>query len=496
MSTVVPVPPELESFIRSHNAQTLLIRGPPGSGKTMLSFALLRAFPGRRIYASLRVDRPILFKQFPWLADLPPGELDVIDTAEQTDHVTDRGQFERKELLLSHPDEAKELQEFHWLPKAVQAAWVLASDEKPTMIVFDSWDAIIDQYFERTSGPAESYPGRAEIERLLISRMMKKQNVSLVLVLERDSPSILDYIVHGIVETSRRLEGGRLERWLSLPKLRGTPIPVDTYPFTLAGGRFTAIMPTYPSTFLFQNPVPDPTPGVPGQWPGSTDYADVFGRLLPGRVTMIALASSVPRELPGVIMAPMLLQTIGGGGRALFFAAPTLDPEDIFAQGDNLIAQHGVSPNFRVMTSAPLAAGPAKSSGMFVPFHWSKTVPSVPIPDDEEFLRATPAPTGQNLIVLYISGLLAAAENAGVTIGHGFLTSFATALFPEAPVHILIFGRDGEPYFEKFSPICETLIDVRYTNGRVFLSGHRPYSAPLVLSYEGHKEPFRLTPIV
>jgi KaiC/GvpD/RAD55 family RecA-like ATPase len=76
MSSVVRVPPELDAFLRLQPPQSLLIRGPPGSGKTMLSLALVEGFPGRRVYVSLRVSREGLLEQIPWLGKIPPGELE------------------------------------------------------------------------------------------------------------------------------------------------------------------------------------------------------------------------------------------------------------------------------------------------------------------------------------------------------------------------------------------------------------------------------------
>jgi hypothetical protein len=49
---------------------------------------------------------------------------------------------------------------------------------------------------------------------------------------------------------------------------------------------------------------------------------------------------------------------------------------------------------------------------------------------------------------------------------------------------------------QSVNPVSETLIKVRYSNGRVFVSGHRPYSAPLILSHEDPPEPYRLTPVL
>jgi len=496
MSSAVPIPPELESFFDSPDPQTLLIRGPPGSGKTMLALALMESFQGRCIYVSLRVTRAALLAQFPWLSSVSPKDIEVVDAAEQSDRVQDRARLERPKLLVAQPTEAKDLEEFLWLPKAVQSAWSSAGGVDPTMIVIDSWDAVIDQYFERTAASGESAPSRAEIERLLVGRMMRRKNLSLVLVLERDTLSVLDYMVHGIAETSRRLVEGRLERWLSLPKLRGTAIPVDTYPFTLARGRFTAITPALIRDFVIRAPLADPHPEDPGQWPGSTDYAEAFGRLGPGRMTLIELDSAAPREISRVMLGPMMIQTLQIGGRGLLLTVPSIDPEDTFASVKDLIAPEVLSDRLRVMTTVPLVPGVLKSSGIIVPFRWTTTGVPVPVPEDERFLTGAQGSNEANLIVVYLSGLEAAAEAAGVSVGHGTLSVLAATVFPRGTVHVVVLARSGDPMIQAVNPVSETLIKVRYSNGRVFVSGHRPYSAPLILSHEDPPEPYRLTPVL
>jgi hypothetical protein len=430
---------------------------------------------------------------------LPPEGIEIVDVSEETAHVQDRGRPAGKDELLSHRDEAQDLDEFLWLPPAVQSAWSKTNAKPPTMVVLDSWDAIIDQYFERVVGPGEPIPSRSEIERILIKRMTKG-NISLVLVLERETPSTLDYQVDGIVETSRLLKEGRLERWLSIQKLRGVAVSVDTYPFTLTGGRFAAITPAGLGAFdRIHAPVKDPSPQDPGLWPGSTDYAEAFGRLLPYALTLLDFDSAVPREVSRAISAPMIIQAIQGGGRTLVIGPPSLEPEDSYISITDHLSTDAVRSRLRVMSAIPRHYRTEGMPELVIPFdriRWTKAGPSVPVPDDSEFLQAAPQTADQpNLVVAYLSGLEAMAEAAGVPVAHGILPALAETVFPRGQVHVIALGRSDDPVLSTMGPDFRNIIDVQYSNGRVFFSGRRPYVPPRILSGEGNTEPYRLTRI-
>jgi hypothetical protein len=466
----------------------------------MLSMALMEAFPGRRVYVSLRATRASLLAQVPWLEKIPPGQVEVIDTSAELDQVQDHtGGGSTSAALLTNHAEARDLSEFLWLPKAVQAAWSVTDPVRPTLMVFDSWDAVVDQYFERPPKAADETPSRFEVERLLLARM-HRSNISLVLVLERDTPSVLDYQVTGLVETYRRTEEGRLERWLSLSKLRGVPIETDTYPFTLAHGRFAAITPTRSGhRYTLEAPAPDPNPEADGLWPGSTDFANGFGRLRFGAVTLLELDSAVPREISRVLLGPMIVQTLRLGGRVLVVPPPSFDPDDAYVGVRKHVAREMVRAQLRVISTIPLSLEPSDAPEVFVPFQrigWTKSGPPVPLPEDPDFLEAAQDSRKPSMVIAYLSGLQALTQAANVPLNRGVLAAMARAVFPRSPTHVAVVARTGDPLFPEISPVSELHIRLRGPHGRIFLNGHRPYLAPLVLTQDNGVEPYHLAQIL
>lgn len=87
MGASLHLPIELTQFLGRPAPQTLLIRGAPGTGRTMLALELLDAFPGRRIYVTSRVGRSDLDLDFPTLLrSTHDGPITVVDlTAEGSD---------------------------------------------------------------------------------------------------------------------------------------------------------------------------------------------------------------------------------------------------------------------------------------------------------------------------------------------------------------------------------------------------------------------------
>ncbi|MBC8521858.1 MAG: hypothetical protein H8D26_07725 [Methanomicrobia archaeon] len=205
------IPPELEDALSAGKGYSLLVKGEPGTGKTMLAFEILDEFGGENaIYLSSRVSLPAIHSQFPWLEERA-GFVSVVDATK---------------LYIS----SKAFPRLRPLTDVLQRK--MEEVEKPATLVIDSWEAIASEAKEGKIASLE-----AAITDL-VRNYATQYKMNLILISERLDTTPLDYIVDGIVELSRITVHYRRAREMVIKKLRGIRIDQHKYGFTLDGGRF------------------------------------------------------------------------------------------------------------------------------------------------------------------------------------------------------------------------------------------------------------------
>ncbi len=87
MSTVLDLPTVVYSFLDRPAPQSLLIRGPPGTGQSTLASDLLEHFRDSRCLISGRVNGPELRREFSWMTQ--NGNIHLIDAAGRAGRLKD-----------------------------------------------------------------------------------------------------------------------------------------------------------------------------------------------------------------------------------------------------------------------------------------------------------------------------------------------------------------------------------------------------------------------
>jgi KaiC/GvpD/RAD55 family RecA-like ATPase len=61
--------PEIVNFFEERYGKTLVIKGTPGSGKTVFALTMLSMLKRDGVYLSTRVDPDTLYMLFPWIKE-------------------------------------------------------------------------------------------------------------------------------------------------------------------------------------------------------------------------------------------------------------------------------------------------------------------------------------------------------------------------------------------------------------------------------------------
>jgi len=279
------LPKELTDFLSQGN-NILLIKGNPGTGKTILSLELLKYFQENRngIYVSTRVTSERLFTQLPWLEEVVKPE-----------HVLE---VPKKGITITDAKMKK-------YPTSFEHVYDLAMRVDNPMIVLDSWEGIV-----RDLGP-EGAGGALGLLESLISN----KNVNIIFVSETPEQTTLDYLADGVIFLSSKEMEGRCIRCLTLNKIRGVEIKQHRYVFTLNDGRFRCFKPfskLLPAIMVRSEPLADPDKDHISSGIQDLDYI-LDGGYKKGSLNLFELGYGVGLNILKSILYPILINHLNLG---------------------------------------------------------------------------------------------------------------------------------------------------------------------------------------
>ncbi|MCI4349624.1 MAG: hypothetical protein L3J93_05360, partial [Thermoplasmata archaeon] len=385
-----------------------------------------------------------------------------------------------------------------WLPAPLQAAWSKAGDRKPAMIVVDSWDAFVEEFADAAYFAGGPRPDRAQLERIVL-RQVYRGTTHVVLVLERHEETQLDYLVNGIVEMRREDHDGNLERWLSLPKLRGVRIEFSSYPFTLEGARFQCITPV-PGGYRLERVAvePDPIHDASTLWPGSQDFETAFGRLPAGSATVIEVDPGVPEASYEVLVYPIMLNVLKKWGRVLLAPPPSLRLTDIWDTLRASIPEDVLNAQLRLISGnvAPDADHPIRKLFLPIPTQSSRLATGGKPSKLEEFMSERSSADVPNLIVLSADSARAIAGQLGREISPQHPPAIVPTVPSGAPLHTVFLASTGDPFVELVQNLAQVHLHLRDRLGRTFVYGKRPRTPGHVLTLRTDDRPYDLLRVV
>ncbi|MFA9517158.1 gas vesicle protein GvpD basic region 2 domain-containing protein [Halopenitus sp. H-Gu1] len=285
-------PREISRFFTDTPGHTLLVKGAPGTGKTLFSIRGLDVLErdGDVLYVSTRVDQDTIHEMY----------FKDHSSLDKT-HILDLSQ-DAFELPLD-VDVPFEKLDFDSLLEWIQR---IKDASKRLTIAFDSWELIYEYVSTRHDDP----PDIETVTTQLVA-LARQEDIRTLLVSETADSSPLEYIVDGVVSLQvSEDQRGRTRRHLRLEKLRSVRIDNRLQPITLADGQFQAITPVELSTVRTGtgDGTWDPRPNTKAKF--STGISDLdpilSGGYNRGSVVHLDLGTDLSRDAWSVLTLPTI----------------------------------------------------------------------------------------------------------------------------------------------------------------------------------------------
>jgi KaiC/GvpD/RAD55 family RecA-like ATPase len=282
----------------------ILVKGEPGSGKTIFALELLRRSGGGH-YVSTRVSRDKISQQIPSIKEL------VVTGSNDRGRAS--GAVDLKDLRLANPSQ---------LIKYILEVTEQAGKEQ--VIVLDSWDAVAKEM---------TAVERLRVEKTIVA-ITEGGRSKIVFVSEEPGNTTLNYLADAVVELKRELHEGAVVRTLEMQKLRGGPITRPTTLFSLVGARFTEFeaSPAYESQLMKKGtfkPIKDSEQFY------STGVKELDERLLggfrKGSIPLLEFGPELPQRVHSGIYNIAFSNFILNGGCVLSVPGEGASPQEVIS---------------------------------------------------------------------------------------------------------------------------------------------------------------------
>jgi KaiC/GvpD/RAD55 family RecA-like ATPase len=497
------LPPEFRTFLRPAIPQSVTVRGAPGVGKTTFALGALAAFPGNRVLISTRVPVAAVRRQFAWIDRVAGPAIDLIEFVRfrsnpstgslSVDHM--------RQTLQARASDLVDVSQVLNLPSILQDHLDLAPNG-PRLIAVDSWEAWVENVLGSSSINLDLPTTRWELERSMLDQLLAT-GASVLLVVEREERSRFDYVTDGsLLLTSTEVEG-RDERWLDIAKLRGVQVRSRSYPFTLQGSRFRALVPPAMWQVGPARSEPDPSPEAGTLWPGSTALAGQIGRLPARAPVLVEHDPETPIRTAWSLVAPILVSALRSNGYAVVRPPLGIGASEIWATVAGALSPDRLARCLRVVVppDSPLPSGAAAIFAIDGPVPAGAAPPKAGESDvsgvagASAHVASNPTPGAHNLLLVFPSS----ETDFGTAHEHDPYL-FLPARLRQTAVRFssVIVMRSDDPFVNEVRVRAAMHVALRFRRGQVFLWGIRPWTSSFVFR-PGRGDagaPYELIPMV
>lgn len=383
----------------------------------------------------------------------------------------------------------------------VRAIATMAAEQRGTLFV-DAWDR------GTLASSGDGHEGRLAFSRLFGSESELVQRfsrlpVATVAAILAPVPPALRSMADGVLHLDQLAWNGPPVRLLTVEKLLAPTHLEGRQLFTLAGGRFYA-PPRLARGFVPGPPPldPDPQPGEPTLWPGSSVYAEAFGRLAPHAMTGLELAVGVPNALAEPLWLPIVAHAVAGGGRAVVVPPVSTTPVELFEKLAGKVPAETLRDGLRILSVTDATESSGVPPELRLPLAASPRVPSAAGPAEApaaepmlagvyEFLAGVPKGRPA-LYAICLDGLRAVAAVTGIALEPRTLP-LVISLYARLPgFHGIGIGRSDDPLNSAFQPSLALRLALELHDGQALLYEADPPGACYFLLWQGTGGRYRL----
>lgn len=358
------IPPCISEFLTALGGRSLIVKGASGTGKTTFSLQCIEEVGqiSTSFYITTRVSDEALYSQFAWLRDkewkerifdasrgflkaiLPAmesfedkpvyrgteldGEEDTVISASKTFLKTVYKDIPSRPVRIErrHLDELLktiDIPEMEHMYDRVEMVF-----PKEGLVVLDSLNGLAEKY---------NIP-MSKLMMTIQKDLVENTQTKVIVVLEHETHTDLDYIVDGVVCMTRGEVDGRRVREMHIEKLRGVEIHMPKRLFTLLGGRFKYI-PEFKvevdETKEGWDPVEDTEEMLSS---GSPDLDSLLGGGFPaGSNVLVDMLDNLPTEAHVLVTSPLMANFMTKGRGVMVIPFNEMLTDDYIAMGNRYV---------------------------------------------------------------------------------------------------------------------------------------------------------------